>query len=251
MKHRRKLLLLMIAVLSSSQGVCSTISYRLTTDNNKQQCKAFLDALEHSRLARMSDQQFCSVMNSNVPDLLKDPNINGINWTPLTSGEVKTIDVVKKLFESRVGSAYLARFPKSELSFVSDFEHIAAGIDLVLEQASLQVGQRTVYALQLRRKQCNSTYKGNEGLPLWGLFSDQAHSMGVESHPYTPNGNLFYLRGRLVALSITPERWYPDSNLTTQNNKLNLNVQSVDGAVDANGEPALVTENVCTVIIHR
>lgn len=252
MYNLRKLSIFGMALLSSGQSVCARVLYEMNQSDANPQCSALMDALRRARVAEMSDQQICDVMNSRVTDLLKGKDFSELPWTLVSVSTTSEKEAIAKdVYEARVEHDQLQHFARDESEYLPQFAEGLGRSDVIFEEANLNVGKSSAYALQYRRGRCEAGYKGYDGIPYWAIFADKQHTLGLPSKPYTPPGNLFYLDGRLAVFSILPDRWYVATDIPNKRYVLTVDVQSVDGTALPGGKIQFSTALLCVATIRR
>lgn len=254
MRHVPKLGLLTMTVLSLAQTVCAAqVSYRLTTNGDKHRCEIFFEALKASRLAYMSDQQFCDVMNSPISNTLHGKYIRDIDWNPVSvKSKKELVSIARNIQVSDMMGRPLSS--KSEEQFRDDFYGPHGVIyqgGVVVERSKVRIGTGKYYLLQLRRKVCDANYKGFTGLPMWGVLEKKNILSGMVNDLPTvlPAGNLFFIKDRLYAFQSFG--WRKGFDYDLRKNYQTVDVLSVDEVATSGSKKSLAIGSECVVVIHN
>lgn len=245
-------MLLYVAGIFVSLPVFGRVSYRLTVNESPSKCHEFVRALKDSGIAKMSNGQFCGVMNSPVSSLLKSKRIGDYSWSSLVySGKVELAAVAKKIMVARFGQDFTTKHPGSEKGFATEIHRLMSIDPLVLEGAKIDIDGNSYFAQKIRVSDCGTTAINKDGLPMWGLFRDPEFSRGATPQPFTPSGNPFLMDGKFAVFSMASQIWYPVSYTKPQKMQILISLFTVDNAVVPSGGEALSTDAVCAVVIQR
>jgi hypothetical protein len=252
MRTLTKTIIATTAMLVCMQGMCA-VKFEITENNDGRVCPAFFKAVENSRLSAMDDKQLCIAANSQVSDLLHSASIKDVAWKELpASTKADQLLLSHKLFGARYDDKWLATANKDSINdFFVEFARIIDSAGLVEEEAQLHTGGQTYFALQLRRTDCNSARNGDDGTPLWGIFSDASHTTKMPVSSFTPEGTPFYIDKHLVVLELGTRAWFPLSPSDPNHVQLMIAVSSIDPWIGRDGKTSLVTGDVCAISIKK
>ena len=252
MTRLNKIAIAVLASLTSMQGICASTSYRLADSEDNQVCNAVLESLKQDQITAKTDHDICELMNGPTSQIFHGKEFASIKWSgEQASTQAEREAVARQIHESRIDPAQAKLFAKNEAGYFADIQSAISSSDVVIERAELKFGAKSVYAVQMRRNQCRANYKGYDGVPNWGFFSDKATTQGLPSSPDTPPGSLFYFNGRLLTFVIIPDSWEPTSNVSTKKTELAANVWSMDSHISTNGGVTFTTQLVCNFSIHK
>lgn len=252
MRPVRKLLVLSIAIFTSAQTVCATVSYNLTDSENARDCNAILGALKRDNLAETSNQQICEIINSPVTNTLRGKGFRDVAWLTMPYMTRSGIEAIAGyIYDSTLIGRGLHIDNKYKIGYMRTVDKLLSDNNVSLEYADLNYGEQTIYAARLRRRQCNTAYRSVNNIPIWGFFLDKSHTNGLTSKGNIPGGNLFYFNNRLLTLSISPDYWYSKSNISSKKTELSIQIWSMDGSVPKNRILSFNTQLVCSIYIDR
>lgn len=252
---RQILVALGMMIFTSAQGICASISYKIMGSGSSHECELFLAALKASRLAALSDDQLCEVVNSPITNLLSSPHIRDIEWQPYpiqSKSELhKLAQRINETGITGVARVSLPRFAKSVAQIMSSFDAINASSGIVVKKAALHIGGETFYAIEMKRKTCNSTYTWHEPLPIWGAFMNRNYMDDASVGYMAPGGTLFYMDGHLMDFYISPRIWNTDTNLSKAKDNLFIGLGRLMPWKDTHGHSFLDGQVVCGINIHK